>query len=152
MSDIGGLADVACAVRFTRCAVYIWDIRVPLLFIASFLQESALLHGWIEHALLPPDYMDLSGIFINSSAAARVCTTLQTTNAAHNSRRDTDLSRETRKGGTTGGGKGLPLCYRLFGTHKTDLSICVSSSTSLDDICVLRKAHADTHTNRLKAV
>lgn len=52
--------------------------RVLLLFLALFLQELGLLHGWIEHALLPPDYMDLWGIFINSSAAARVCTILQT--------------------------------------------------------------------------
>lgn len=60
---------------------------VLLLFLDSFLQEPTLLHGWIEHALHPPDYMDLSGIYKNSSAAARVCTTLQTKITARNSHR-----------------------------------------------------------------
>lgn len=65
----------------------VWDIGVRELFLVSFLQEPTFLHGWIEHALLPPDYMDLSGIYINSSSAARVCTILQMKNAAHNSQR-----------------------------------------------------------------
>lgn len=95
---------------------YIWDIRVLLLFLASFLQELALLHGWIEHALLPPDYMDLSGIYINSSAAARVCTILQTKNAAHNSQRDTDLSKERRRweDGRHKEGEEGEVCYRVI--------------------------------------
>lgn len=65
-----------------------------LLFLDSFLQEPTLLHGRIEHALLPPDYMDLSGIYKNSSAAARVCTTLQTKITA----RDSHRSRFARTG------------------------------------------------------
>ena len=95
--------DAAFTLRFRVTLVYNWDIRVLLPFLASFLQESALLHGWIEHALLPPDYMDLSGIFINSSAAARVCATLQTQNAAHNSQRDRFVKREEERRGQAEG-------------------------------------------------
>lgn len=127
--------------------VYIWGIRVLLLFLASFLQELALLHGWIEHALLPPDYMDLSGIFINSSA--RVCTILQTKNAARSGQRDTDLSNQRRKGEERRWEGCLLLRYWQFGAHQTDSSICprLSSSTSLHDLCLLKTAHADTHTD-----
>lgn len=80
--------------------VCIRGIRALLLFLASFLQEPALLHGWIEHALLPPDYTDLSGVFINSSAvaAARVCIILQMKNVPHNSHGHADLSKQRRRG------------------------------------------------------
>lgn len=74
MLESRGLAVVSCTYTFMRrTRLY---VRVLLLFLASFLQELALLHGWIEHALLPPDYMDLSGIYINSTVAARVCATV----------------------------------------------------------------------------
>lgn len=111
---------------------YIWDIRVLLLFLASFLQELALLHGWIEHALLPPDYMDLSGIYINSSAAARVCTILQTKNAARNSQRDTDLSKERRwEDGRHKEGEEGEVCYRVIDSlaqTKQTYQYCMSTS------------------------
>lgn len=117
-----------------------WDIRVLLLFLASFLQEPALLHGWIEHTLLPPDYMDLSGIYINSSVAARVCTKVQMKDAAHNSMRDTHLSKGQRRWE-----EGREVCYHVIDR----LAICPCfSSSSLDDLCLLWKAHTDTHINR----
>lgn len=72
----------------------VWDIGVRELFLVSFLQKPTFLHGWIKHALLPPDYMDLSGIYINSSSAARVGTILQMKDAAHNSQRDRFVRRE----------------------------------------------------------
>lgn len=42
--------------------------------------------------------MDLSGIFINSFGAARVCSLLQMKNAAPSSHTDTDLSKVKRRG------------------------------------------------------
>lgn len=94
--------------------------------------------------------MDLSGIFINSSAAARVCTTLQTKNATHNSQRDSDLSKERRKEGERTAGIRRGGCYHVMDSiahTKQTYHACLSSSTSLDDLCLLKKAHADTHTN-----
>lgn len=107
-------ADVLCSYRFMR------HTGVLLLFLDSFLQEPTLLHGWIEHARLPPDYMDLSGIYKNSSAAARVCTTLQTKITARNSHR----SRFTKPGMemTMGGGRGRGVgrgCYCCWQPGKT---------------------------------
>lgn len=81
-------AAALCSYRFMR------RTGVLLLFLDSFLQEPASLHGWIEHALLPPDYTDLSGIFKNSSAASRVCTALQTKTTAG----DSHTSRSARAG------------------------------------------------------
>lgn len=100
-------ADVLCSYRFMR------RTGVLLLFLDSFLQEPTLLHGWIEHALLPPDYMDLSGIYKNSSATARVCATLQTKNTARDSHRSRFSRREIEmpKRGWCGG------CYCCWQPH-----------------------------------
>lgn len=123
--------------------VCIRGIRALLLFLASFLQEPALLHGWIEHALLPPDYTDLSGVFINSSvvAAARVCIILQMKNVLHSSHGHTDLSKQRRRGREKRQEEGI-CCHDTdnFVTHQTSLSIykCLSLSISLDSLCLLK--------------
>lgn len=123
--------------------VCIRGIRALLLFLASFLQEPALLHGWIEHALLPPDYTDLSGVFINSSvvAAARVCIILQMKNVLHSSHGHTDLSEQRRRGREKRQEEGI-CCHDTdnFVTHQTSLSIykCLSLSISLDGLCLLK--------------